>query len=71
MVKLHWLLKKLKNPEDAIGLMHWKIGDWNPTDIEVVAAFDIDECHLKEQIGKVHRCKEYTLCCEKEDSPDQ
>ncbi|MDO5849866.1 MAG: inositol-3-phosphate synthase [Methanobacteriaceae archaeon] len=34
---------KDKNPEDAIGLMHWKIGDWNPTDIEVVAAFDIDE----------------------------
>ena len=32
-----------KNPEDAIGLMHWKIGDWDPTDIEVVAAFDIDE----------------------------
>ena len=31
-----------KNPEDAIGLMHWKIGDWDPTDIEVVAAFDID-----------------------------
>ena len=33
---------KDKNPEDAIGLMHWKIGDWDPTDIEVVAAFDID-----------------------------
>jgi len=34
---------KNKNPEDAIGLMHWKIGEWDPTDIEVVAAFDIDE----------------------------
>ena len=34
---------KEKNPEDAIGLMHWKIGEWDPTDIEVVAAFDIDE----------------------------
>ena len=22
--------------------MHWKIGEWDPTDIEVVAAFDID-----------------------------
>ena len=33
---------KDKNPEDAIGLMHWKIGEWDPTDIEVVAAFDID-----------------------------
>ena len=27
---------KDKNPEDAIGLMHWKIGDWDPTDIEVL-----------------------------------
>ncbi len=34
---------KNKTPEDAIGLMHWKIGHWNPTDIEVVAAFDVDE----------------------------
>ncbi|SFL14887.1 myo-inositol-1-phosphate synthase [Methanobrevibacter olleyae] len=34
---------KDKNPKDAIGLMHWKIGEWDPTDIEVVAAFDIDE----------------------------
>ena len=34
---------KDKNPEDAIGLMHWKIGEWDPTDIEVVAAFDIDD----------------------------
>lgn len=32
-----------KKPEDAIGLMHWKIGDWDPTDIEVVAAFDVDD----------------------------
>ncbi len=31
-----------KDPEDAVGIMHWKIGDWRPSDIEVVAAFDID-----------------------------
>ncbi|MBA3029112.1 MAG: inositol-3-phosphate synthase [Desulfobacteraceae bacterium] len=31
-----------KNPEEVIGLMHWKIGDYAPGDIEVVAAFDID-----------------------------
>lgn len=31
-----------KNPEDAIGLMHWEIGGYSPTDIEVVAAWDID-----------------------------
>ena len=32
-----------KTPEDAIGLMHWEIGGYKPTDIEVVAAFDIDK----------------------------
>lgn len=41
-----------KKPEDAIGLMHWKIGGYTPSDIEVVAAFDID----KRKVGKdVHQ----------------
>ncbi|MDQ2694776.1 MAG: inositol-3-phosphate synthase [Pseudomonadota bacterium] len=31
-----------KNPEDAVGLMHWDIGGYRPGDIEVAAAFDID-----------------------------
>jgi myo-inositol-1-phosphate synthase len=31
-----------KSPEDAIGLMHWSIGGYTPSDIRVVAAFDID-----------------------------
>ncbi len=39
---------KNKNPEDAIGLMHWEIGGYRPYDIEVVAAFDID----KRKVGK-------------------
>lgn len=34
---------KNKKPEDAIGLMHWDIGGYHPSDIEVVAAFDIDD----------------------------
>ena len=33
---------KDKNPQDAIGLMHWQIGGYGPSDIEVVSAFDID-----------------------------
>ncbi len=37
-----------KNPEDAIGLMHWRIGDYDPGDIEVKAAFDID----RRKVGK-------------------
>ena len=31
-----------KPEKDAIGLMHWEIGGFKPTDIEVVAAFDVD-----------------------------
>lgn len=37
-----------KTPEDAIGLMHWEIGGYKPSDIQVVAAFDID----KRKVGK-------------------
>ena len=41
-----------KNPEDAVGLMHWEIGGYGPSDIEVVAAFDID----KRKVGRdVHK----------------
>lgn len=32
-----------KSKQDAIGLMHWEIGGYQPGDIEVVAAFDIDK----------------------------
>ena len=32
-----------KRPESAIGLMHWDLGGYRPSDIEVAAAFDIDE----------------------------
>jgi len=37
-----------KNAGDAIGLMHWEIGGYTPSDIEVVAAFDID----KRKVGR-------------------
>ncbi|MBN2061593.1 MAG: inositol-3-phosphate synthase [Deltaproteobacteria bacterium] len=39
---------KGKKPEDAIGLMHWDIGGYSPSDIEIVAAFDID----RRKVGK-------------------
>jgi myo-inositol-1-phosphate synthase len=32
-----------KSSTDAIGLMHWDIGGYKPYDIEIVAAFDIDQ----------------------------
>ncbi len=31
-----------KTPDEAVGLMHWEIGGYKPSDIEIVAAFDID-----------------------------
>jgi len=34
---------KDKSPQELIGLMHWQIDQYRPGDIEVVAAFDIDE----------------------------
>ena len=34
---------KDKNPDDIIGLMHHEIGGYKPEDIQVVAAFDIDD----------------------------
>ena len=41
-----------KSAEDAIGLMHWKIGDYEPGDIEVVAAFDIDKRKVGHDVNK-------------------
>jgi len=32
-----------KDPQDIIGLMHHEIGGYQPEDIQVVLAFDIDE----------------------------
>ena len=37
-----------KDSKDAIGLMHWDIGGYKPSDIQVVAAFDID----KRKVGR-------------------
>ena len=39
---------KDKDSRKAIGLMHWDIGGYGPSDIEVVAAFDID----KRKVGR-------------------
>jgi len=39
-----------KGPEEAVGLMHWEIGGYRPSDIEVVAAFDIDKRKVEKDI---------------------
>ncbi|MGL6297666.1 MAG: inositol-3-phosphate synthase [Methanobacteriaceae archaeon] len=43
---------KNKTEKDSIGLMHWKIGNYSPSDIEVVAAFDIDKRKVGKDINK-------------------
>ncbi|MFH2100074.1 MAG: inositol-3-phosphate synthase [Pseudomonadota bacterium] len=43
---------KDKSPEDAIGLMHWDIGGFTPGDIQVVAAFDIDERKVGKDVSE-------------------
>ncbi|MGR3278378.1 inositol-3-phosphate synthase [Acaryochloris marina NIES-2412] len=43
---------KTKSPEDAIGIMHWDIGGFKPHDIEVVAAFDVDERKVGQDVSK-------------------
>jgi myo-inositol-1-phosphate synthase len=37
---IHYYRNQSEN--EAIGLMHWRIGDYRPGDIEVAAAFDVD-----------------------------
>jgi len=37
-----------RDENDAVGLMHWDLGGYNPSDIEVAAAFDID----KRKVGR-------------------
>jgi len=43
---------KSKNQDNCIGLMHWNIGDYKPGDIEVVAAFDIDQRKVGMDVAK-------------------
>jgi len=39
-------------PEDAVGLMHWTIGGYRPSDIDVVIAFDIDARKVGKDINE-------------------
>jgi len=41
-----------KNSEDAIGLMHWNIGGYKPSDIEIVAAIDIDKRKVDKDLSE-------------------
>jgi len=41
-----------KHEDEAIGFMHWDIGGYKPGDIDVVAAFDIDERKVGKDISE-------------------
>jgi myo-inositol-1-phosphate synthase len=41
-----------KQAEDAIGLMHWDIGGYKPYDLQVVAAFDIDQRKVGKDVAE-------------------
>lgn len=43
---------RTKTENDAIGLMHWDIGGYLSSDIEVVAAFDIDERKVGKDVAE-------------------
>ncbi len=56
-----------KNPEQAIGLMHWDLGGYKPYDIQIAAAFDIDE----RKVGKdVHEAIFQAPNCTAQFCPD-
>lgn len=41
-----------KTEQESIGLMHWEIGGFKPSDIEVVAAFDIDARKVGQEVNE-------------------
>jgi len=43
---------RTKTAETSIGLMHWDIGGYKPSDIEIVAAFDIDERKVGKDVNE-------------------
>lgn len=41
-----------RTPDEAVGLMHWEIGGYRPSDIEVAAAFDIDKRKVGQDVSE-------------------
>lgn len=58
-----------KDPEEAIGLMHWDIGGYEPSDIEVVAAFDIDDRKVGKTVDEAIFAKPNCTTVFQEDIP--
>lgn len=60
---------KDKSGKDAIGLMHWELGGYTPSDIEVVAAFDIDKRKVGQDVSKAVFALPNCTCVFCEDLP--
>lgn len=43
---------KNSSAEEAIGLMHWNLGGYEPGDIEIVAAFDVDQRKVGKDVSE-------------------
>ncbi len=43
---------RTRTGEDFSGLMHWDVGGYKPFDIEVTAAFDIDERKVGQDVSQ-------------------
>ena len=55
---------------DAVGLMHWNLGGYLPGDIEVVAAFDIDQRKVGVDVNKAIFAKPNCTLVFCDDLPD-
>ncbi|MEJ2254310.1 MAG: inositol-3-phosphate synthase [Nitrospirota bacterium] len=49
--------------QDAIGLMHWDVGGYRPSDLEVVAAFDVDKRKVGRDVAEAIFCKPNCTAC--------
>ncbi|MCI0667083.1 MAG: inositol-3-phosphate synthase, partial [Methylococcaceae bacterium] len=59
-----------KDQSTATGLMHWIINGFTPSDIEVVAAFDIDRRKVGKDVSKAIFAKPNCTKVFCEDIPD-
>jgi myo-inositol-1-phosphate synthase len=60
---IHYYADQSEN--DAVGLMHWEIGGYAASDIQIAAAFDIDERKIAIDVGKAIFCEPnctHTFC---------
>jgi myo-inositol-1-phosphate synthase len=59
-----------KRKDDAVGLMHWNLGGYLPGDIEVVAAFDVDQRKVGVEVNRAIFAKPNCTTVFCDDLPD-